>query len=337
VSGQVSAPPSERSSRRRGGLTPSWLPRGGPAAGRPAAGGPAPRRRSTAASRRTTRTGLALISPALVFVIAFALIPLGFGVYISLTNWPLVGAYHFIGLANYTALVHNSVFLQSIRFTLEYTGIVTLPILIFGYALAVFVRANRPGSTVFRTMIFLPYIVGLVAESFMAVVELQPDSGTVNFVLAKFGIVKASTAWLVHTGLALTAISVLVIWFASGLTMMLLMAGMQGVPVELYESARVDGASWWSAERRITIPLLRRSIALSLIISVVYSFLAFNQFFIMTDGGPGTSTESVVMAIYQTAFADFNVGLASAMSVVLIIVVGLITFIQFRFLQGEGD
>jgi multiple sugar transport system permease protein len=337
VSGQVSAPPSERSSRRRGGLTHSWLPRGGPAAGQSAAGGPVPRRRSTVASRRTTRTGLALISPALVFVIAFALVPLGFGVYISLTNWPLVGAYHFIGLANYTALIHNSVFLQSIRFTLEYTAIVTLPILVFGYALAVFVRANRPGSTVFRTMIFLPYIVGLVAESFMAVVELQPDSGTVNFVLAHFGIVKASTAWLVHTGLALTAISVLVIWFASGLTMMLLMAGMQGVPVELYESARVDGASWWSAERRITIPLMRRSIALALIISVVYSFLAFNQFFIMTDGGPGTSTESVVMAIYQTAFADFNVGLASAMSVVLIIVVGLITFIQFRFLQGEGD
>jgi ABC-type glycerol-3-phosphate transport system permease component len=110
--------------------------------------------------------------------------------------------------------------------------------------------------------IFLPYIVGLVAESYMAVVELQPSSGTANFVL----------------------------WFASGLTMMLLMAGMQGILIELYESARFDGASWWSAERRIKLPLLRRSVALSLIISVVGSFLAFNQFFIITDGGPGTST-----------------------------------------------
>ena len=293
------------------------------------------RRRSTAEARRTTRTGLVLVSPAVLFVSVFALFPLGFGVYISLTNWPLVGPYHFIGLSNYQALVHNSVFLQSIEFTLKYTGIVTIPIFVFGYALAVFVRANRRGSTVFRTMIFLPYIVGLVAESFMAVVELQPDSGSVNFVLAKFGIVKDSTAWLVHTGLALTAISVLVIWFAVGLTMMLLMAGMQGIPTELYESARVDGASWWSAERRLTLPLLRRSIALSLIISVVYSFLAFNQFFIMTDGGPGTSTESVVMAIFQTAFAQMDVGLASAMSVVLIVVVGLITFVQFRFLQGD--
>jgi multiple sugar transport system permease protein len=125
------------------------------------------------------------------------------------------------------------------------------------------------------------------------------------------------------------------VWFASWLTMMLLMAGMQGIPVELYEQARADGASWWKAERYITLPLLRRSIALSLIISVVGSLLAFNQFFIMTDGGPGTSTESVVLSIYSTAFAQMNIGLASAMSVVLVVVVGLITFVQFHYLQGD--
>jgi multiple sugar transport system permease protein len=294
-------------------------------------------RRPSAEQRRNTRTGLALVTPALLFVTAFALFPLGFGVYISLTDWPLIGPYHFIGLANYGSLLHNSVFLQSIVFTLKYTAIVTVPIFVVGYALAVFVRSNRRGSTLFRTMIFLPYIVGLVAESYMAVVELQPNSGSANFLLAKIGIVNSSTAWLVHTGLALTAISILVIWFASGLTMMLLMAGMQSIPQEIYESARVDGASWWTAERRLTLPLLRRSIALSLIISVVGSFLAFNQFFIMTDGGPGTSTVPVVMSIFDTAFAQMDVGLASAMSVVLVIVVGLITFVQFHYLQGDGD
>jgi multiple sugar transport system permease protein len=281
--------------------------------------------------------GLAFTSPALLLVGAFALFPLGFGVYISLTNWPLVGPYHFIGLSNYSSLIHDSEFLQSILFTLKYTAIVTIPIFVVGYALAVFVRSNRRGTTLFRTLIFLPYIVGLVAESYMAVVELQPSSGTANFVLSKLGIVSSTTAWTVHTGLATTAICILVIWFASGLTMMLLMAGMQSIPADLYESARVDGASWLSAERRITMPLLRRSIALSLIISVVGSFLAFNQFFIITDGGPGTSTVPVVMSIFQTAFADTDVGLASAMSVVLIIVVGLITFVQFHYLQGDGE
>jgi multiple sugar transport system permease protein len=290
-----------------------------------------------ARSRRDTRTGLVLVTPALLFVAIFALFPLGFGVYISLTNWPLVGPYQFIGLSNYDSLLHNSVFLQSILFTLKYTGIVTIPIFVVGYALAVFVRANRPGTTLFRTLIFLPYIVGLVTESYMAVVELQPTSGSVNFALSKLGIVSDTTAWLVHTGLAVTAISVLVVWFYSGFAMMLLMAGMQSIPQELYEQARVDGASWWAAERRLTMPLLRRWIALSLIISVVGSFLAFNQFFIMTDGGPGTSTVSVVMSIYDTAFAQMDVGLASAMSVVLVIVVGLITFVQFRYLQRDAD
>jgi multiple sugar transport system permease protein len=295
-----------------------------------------PARRVTASQRNAT-VGLGLTAPALLFVGVFALFPLGFGVYISLTNWPLVGPYHFIGLANYQSLIHNSEFLQSIVFTLKYTAIVTIPIFVVGYALAVFVRSNRPGTTVFRTLIFLPYIVGLVAESYMAVVELQPDSGTANFVLSKLRIASDSTAWTVHTGLATTAICILVIWFASGLTMMLLMAGMQGIPSELYEQARVDGASWWSAERRLTLPLLRRSIALSLIISVIGSFLAFNQFYIITDGGPGTSTQSVVMQIFQTAIPGQDVGLASAMSVVLVIVVGLITFVQFHYLQGDRD
>jgi multiple sugar transport system permease protein len=298
---------------------------------------PGRRRRASARSRRDTRTGLALVSPALLFVAIFALFPLGFGVYISLTNWPLVGPYQFIGLSNYTSLLHNSVFLQSILFTLKYTGIVTIPVFVVGYALAVFVRANRPGTTVFRTMIFLPYIVGLVTESYMAVVELQPTSGSVNFALSKLGLVSDTTAWLVHTGLAVTAVCVLVVWFYSGFAMMLLMAGMQSISPELYESARVDGASWWAAERRLTLPLLRRWIALSVIISVIGSLLAFNQFFIMTDGGPGTTTVPVVMSIYDTAFAQTDVGLASAMSVVLVIVVGLITFIQFRFLQGDAD
>jgi multiple sugar transport system permease protein len=295
------------------------------------------RPRSSAQARRNARTGLLLAAPALLFVAVFALYPLIFGAYISLTNWPLVGPYHFIGFSNYSALIHNSVFVESIIFTLKYTAIVTIPIFVVGYGLAVFVRGNRPGSTVFRTLIFLPYIVGLVTESYMAVVELQPTSGSANWLLSKVGLASSSTAWLVHTGLALTAVSILVVWFYAGFAMMMMLAGMQSIPTELYEAAKVDGAGWWTTEWRVTLPQLRRWIALSLIISVVGSLLAFNQFFIMTDGGPGTSTVTVVMSIYDTAFAQMDVGLASAMSVVLVIVVGLVSFLQFRFLREDGD
>jgi multiple sugar transport system permease protein len=202
--------------------------------------------------------------------------------------------------------------------------------------MAVFVRANRRGSVVFRTAFFLPFIVGLATESFMLLLELQPDSGAIDAVLGKLGLASASTAWTVHYGLALGAICVFVVWFASGLTMMILMGGMQGVPTDLYEAADVDGATWWQKERRITIPMLRRNIALSLIISVIGSFLAFNQFFILTQGGPGTSTEPIVMWIYQEAFIAYHLGYATAGAIALVVVVGIISAAQFYLLRDDN-
>lgn len=293
-------------------------------------------RPSRARARREARVAHLLIAPALAVVGVFILYPLAFGVYVSFTNWPLLGPYNFVGFSNYSALVHNTVFIHSIVFTLEYTAIVTVPILVVGYLLAVFVRSNRFGSTLFRTCFFLPFIVGLSTLSFLLYVELQPGFGTVNVLLSKLHIVGINTPWTASTGLALTAICIFVVWFASGLTMMLLMAGMQSIPEQLYESAAVDGASWWQSERMITIPLLRRSIALSLVISVIGSLLAFNQFFIITDGGPGSSTQSVVMQIYETFNSSMSVGSASAMSVVLVAVVGFIIFLQIHFL-GRDD
>lgn len=287
-------------------------------------------------ARREAFTGFALVSPAALFVAVFILYPLGYGAFISLTNYPLVGPYHYTGTANYDALLHDPTFLHSIVFTLEYTGIVTVPILVVGYALAVFTRSNRRGSTLFRTCFFLPFIVGISTLSFLFEVELQPGFGTINVILSKLHLAGVNTPWTARTGLALAAICVLVVWFAAGFTMMILMAGMQSIPQELYEAASVDGASWWARERKVTIPLLRRSVALSLVISVVGSLLAFNQFFIITDGGPGSSTQSVVMQIYETFNSSFNVGSSSAMSIVLVAVIGLITFLQFRFLQREN-
>lgn len=301
----------------------------------PSVVGPQRRHRHRTWSRREARIGYLLVAPALAFVAIFILYPLGYGAFISFTNYPLVGPYHYVGGANYNALVHDSTFIHSIYFTVEYTAIVTLPILVVGYLLAVFTRSNRFGSTLFRTCFFLPFIVGISTLSFLMEVELQPGFGTINVILSKLHLASINTAWTANTALATTAICVLVIWFASGFTMMILMAGMQGIPEHLYESAAVDGATWWEKERMITIPLLKRSIALSLIISVIGSLLAFNQFFIITDGGPGSSTQSVVMQIYETFNTSFNVGSSSAMSVVLVAVVGFITFLQFKFLRSN--
>jgi multiple sugar transport system permease protein len=278
-------------------------------------------------------TGVALVSPALLFIAVFVLAPLVFAIYISMTNWPLIGDYNFVGLDNYVAIAQDSAFWRSVGYTLLYTAIVTLPILVVGYLMAVVVRANRRGSTMLRTIFVLPYVIGLSTLSFLTVLEAQPDSGAINMLLRALGFTDGTTAWLADGPLATILISVLVIWGVSGLTMVLLAAGMHGIPAELYESSEIDGASWWDKERRITIPMLRRTIAMSLILSLIGSFLAFTQFYVLTQGGPGRETTPIVLYIYQRAFVQLQVGAATALSIVLIIVVGLVSAAQFWLLR----
>ncbi|MFC7405141.1 carbohydrate ABC transporter permease [Georgenia alba] len=279
------------------------------------------------------RTGLLLVAPAVAFVVVFVFVPLLVAVYISLTNFPLIGGYEFVGLENYALAFSDPVFGRSILYTFIYTAIVTGPILALGYALAVVVRANRRGSTLLRTIFFLPFVVGLTTISFIMLLEAQPNSGAVNLVLRALGITDGSTAWLVNGPLATGLICVLVIWGVSGLTMILLMSAMQGIPREIYESAELDGASWWQTERQVTIPMIRRAIAMSVIISVIGSFLAFTQFFILTQGGPGSETTTVVMSIFRRAFVDLQLGAATAMSLLLVLLTGLVTGVQFWLLR----
>jgi multiple sugar transport system permease protein len=293
------------------------------------------RRKRNAQRRRSARVGRLLVTPACLLVFAFVLFPLGYAVYISLTNWPLIGSYHYIGLENYRNLLHDPQFWHSIRFTGIYTAIVTPPIFLVGYGLAWLLRSNRFGAKVFRTLYFLPFVVGLTAVSFIFTIELQPGSGGVDFLLSKLGLVSSEHVWTYSYGGALVIISVIVVWFASGLTMLILTGGMQSIPRELYEAADVDGATWWSKELRITLPMLRRSIALSLIISVIGSFLAFNQFFIIAQNNSGL--ESIVEWIYQTGFENNHLGYATAMAIVLVIVIALVTAFQFWALRDTTE
>ncbi|HYH30237.1 MAG TPA: sugar ABC transporter permease, partial [Pseudonocardia sp.] len=241
------------------------------------------------------RVGLLLVAPALAMIAVFVLAPLLFALGISFTNWPLIGEVEFTGFTNYVSIGSDLGFLRSVLYTLLYTAIVTLPILVLGYALAVLVRSRRRGATLLRTVFFLPFVVGLTTLSFVTLLEAQPNSGAINLVLAALGITDGSTAWLVDGPLATALISGMVIWGVSGLTMLLLMSGMQAIPREVYESADLDGASWWQQEWRIKIPMLRRTIAMSLVISVIGSLLAFTQFYVLTKGGPGSATATVVL------------------------------------------
>ncbi|OZM77580.1 carbohydrate ABC transporter permease [Pseudonocardia sp. MH-G8] len=302
---------------------------------RPAPPAPSGARGARRSLTHPPRVGLLLVTPALALIAVFVLAPLLFALGISFTNWPLIGDVGFTGLTNYVSIGSDLGFLHAVLYTLLYTGIVTLPILVLGYALAVLVRSRRRGATLLRTVFFLPFVVGLTTLSFITLLEAQPNSGAINLVLAALGITDGSTAWLVDGPLATVLVSALVIWGVSGLTMLLLMGGMQAIPREVYESADLDGASWWQQEWRITIPMLRRTIAMSLVISVIGSLLAFTQFYILTQGGPGSATATVVLYIYKRAFVQLQLGAATALSVVLVVVVALVTALQMWLVRGE--
>jgi multiple sugar transport system permease protein len=278
-----------------------------------------------------------LISPALALVAFFALIPLGLAVFISFTNWPLIGEFRIIGVDNYVQAVQDPGMWKALRYTLVYTLIVTGPILLLGYGLAILVRSNRRGATVLRTIFFLPYVIGLTTLSYMLVLEAQPDSGALNRVLAALGLTDGSTAWLLDGVLGTIVLSALVIWAVPGLTMILLLSAMQGVPAEVYEAADIDGATWLRREWSITVPIIRPAIGMSLIISVIGSFLAFNQFFILTKGGPGTDTTTIVGFIYNRAFVELQLGSATANSLILVMFTALVTVAQFVLLRGSDQ
>ncbi|GAA2220579.1 hypothetical protein GCM10010413_09830 [Promicromonospora sukumoe] len=294
------------------------------------------RRRRYGTLTHPHRTGLALVTPAVALVVVFVFVPLVVAVYISLTNFPLIGPYRFIGLDNYALVLTDPTFWSALGYTLLYTAIVTLPILLLGYGLAVLVRSNRRGATLLRTIFFVPFVIGLTTLSFLMLLEAQPNSGLVNVALKALGITDGTTAWLVDGPLATGLLCVMVVWGVSGLTMVLLMSGMQGIPREVYESAEIDGASWWQRELQITVPMLRRTIAMTVILSVIGSFLAFTQFYILTQGGPGSETTTIVMAIYRRAFVQLQLGAATAMSLVLVVITGLVTAAQFWLLRERS-
>jgi multiple sugar transport system permease protein len=295
----------------------------------------APRRRGSV-SRSRARAGLLLVSPAIVLVGIFFILPTLLMSWMSLNNWPLLGAtQRFIGAENYVEAVGDSTFGQSLLFTLKYTLIVTPIQLVLGYALAVFVRTRFRGVGFFRTSFFLPVVVGFASGAYIFLVLVQPESGLFDRLLALVGI--QGTPWITDPDFALATVILMITWKTVGTTVILLMVGMQAVPEEIGEAARMDGAGWFQRELFITLPLLRSSIALVLILTLTGSFLAFDQFFVMTHGGPSQSTVTVVMWIYTSAFVRYRLGYSAALSIVLLLLLIVFSVIQIRALRERSE
>jgi multiple sugar transport system permease protein len=281
--------------------------------------------------------GLLYIAPAILLVTVFFVIPLGMTAWMSLHNWPLMGQHRFIGLDNYVAITKDVRFWNALKFTLYYTVIVTIAIFAVAFPLALFVEKPRPMSGVYRTAFFMPVVVGFASASLLWAWLLNVDSGLFSPAAQQLGLTEKKFNLLATFNPAFWSIIVMVVWKVAGFTMVILMTGLQSIPTELQEAAKIDGATAWQRFRAITLPLMRRTLALALILSVAGSILAFDQFYILLRGGPRNSTITAVYWIFNQSFVSFKLGYGAALSMVLLVILVVLSLIQLRLLRNpEG-
>ena len=290
---------------------------------------------TTGAAIGQRNIGLWFVLPAVSFTVIFFIIPLIMTIVMSLHNWPLLGEHKFIGLDNYVALLSDRQFWSSLWFTTRYTLLVTPLIFIFAFGLALLVNLPLKAVGIYRTIYFLPVVIGLGTSSLLWVWLLHDRVGVIDAILVGLGLISRPIIWLADPNYAMIAIVLSVVWKTVGFTMILLLTGMQSIPSELYEAAKVDGANYGARMRYIMLPLMRRTFALALILSVIGSYLGFDQFFIMTAGGPQNTTISVVYWIYKNSFTNFKLGYGASMSIVLLVVLVILSVIQLRLLRDE--
>ncbi|MGW0712958.1 carbohydrate ABC transporter permease [Streptomyces sp. NPDC002643] len=294
-----------------------------------------PRRTRARAGRRGA--GAALTAPALALIAVFFYVPLAMMLWMSLHDWPLLGERRFIGLENYRTALGDVAFREAVLFTLEYTLITTPVLFVAALGLALLVQRGQRGARFFQGVYFMPVVIGLASGAFLWLFMFQSGIGPAGELADRLGLASRDTDWFAGTTSALLVVVAMVTWKIVGLQMLLLLAGLRAIPVEVEEAARVDGANRWQTFRHITLPLLRPTLALVLVFSVAGSLLAFDQFYIMTSGGPANSTITAVFEIYRTSFVQFRLGLGAAYSALLMTALAMISAIQMYLLRsGEA-
>lgn len=274
--------------------------------------------------------GSAFAAPTAVVVLLLFVFPLVLVGWMSLNRWPLLGAPSVNFPSNYADIAGDPLFFDAVWFTLRYTVIVTVLLSLVAFGLMLLVQERRRGVGLLRTAYFIPGAIGFASASLLFY-GFYSEIGPLD---ALFG---SSYSLLGTHGSALGSTIAMVIWRFAGFFMLILLTGLQAIPLDVYEAARVDGAGRWQVLRYITLPLLRPTIALMLVLSITGSLLAFDQFFILTRGGPDNTTVSLVMVIYREAFVRFDLGGAAALSVVLLVVLVALNVLQLRVLRRKGD
>lgn len=277
--------------------------------------------------RKEAIHGYIAILPWLLGFLIFTAGPMAFSAYLIFTDWELITPPEWVGLENVRELLTDQVFRTTLWNTAIYT-VVSVPLqLLVALAVALLLNLNIRGSNLYRAIIFLPSQTPVVATAMLWFFIFSPTGGLANAALGVFGI--APQRWLWDINLVKPALIAIAVW-AFGSAMIIFLAGLQDVPQSLYEAAELDGASAFSKLKNITIPLITPTIFFNLVIGLIGAFQVFTPVYLMTGGGPGTSSMMMGLLIYREGFEEFNMGYASLLAWVLFLIVIVLTIIQFR-------
>ncbi len=281
---------------------------------------------------RSLAVGLAYLAPSFILFAAFVFIPLIRTFNLSFFNTRSTGAITtFAGLDNFTELVTSSVFHSGLVATALFV-LYTVPVGIgLGLLLAVLLNQRLRGINVFRTMMSSSIAISAAVGSLIWLLLFNPSLGLLNYVLSLIGI--AGPQWLIQPNVAIVAVSITTIWLTLGTNIIVLLAGLQGVPQEIYEAAALDGARGVRLFTRITVPMVSPSLFFLLVVDTIGVLQTFTQIHLLTRGGPVDATRALVYSIYLDAFQNFQFGYASAQAVVLFVLVLVLTLVQFQVVE----
>lgn len=273
----------------------------------------------------------AFLAPALAVLGIFFVWPLLHALYLSGTDYQLGGVPLWVGAAHYQRLVQDPMFWKATWQTFLYLVGVVPPLVGVSLLLALAVAKPRPGIRFFRAAYYLPVVVSMVVVG-IAWRWLYAENGLLNGWLSGLGL--GGVGWLTDPSVALWAVMAVTVWKGLGYYMMIYLAGLQTIPADLYEAAQLDGANRWQAHWAVTVPLLKPSISLVAIISSISALKVFTEIFVMTGGGPLDSTQTLVYYLYEQGFTNGNFGYASALGMVLFLLVLGFSLLNLRFFES---
>ena len=274
-----------------------------------------------------------LLSPSLIIIFGFSTVPLFWSIYYSLTKGSMLGPKTFVGIENYVKAATHPIFLLTLKNT-AYYAFLTVPIVILlGIVIAIILFQIPKGQGFFRGTFYFPLITPVVIAANIWAYLVNRDFGPVNHILGWFGV--PGIDWLGSPTWAIPAIVMMEIWRGFGFYVIILFAALQSIPREMYEAARIDGAQFWRIIFSITLPLLRPALGFCFIMATIFNFQLFDAVYVLTRGGPAWSTSTVSWYVYQQAFESDNIGFASTMGVVLLVVILTLSLIQLRFFRSD--